>query len=334
MKVIIDISYNDKDISESINKYLESLSYTDFAHGKKDDLHITLDNKSGKWTNGWFPHKGAKLKFNLIFNETKLNPGIFTIDDVSASEPPSIFKMKAVSSVDSSGKKDPAKINGLNTRQKRTHENISLGEVVSNIAKYHGLKHVYSVDKEILIERVSQDESDLTFLKNITNEYGLKLKLQSEKIIVYSGKKYEEKPPTLVIEKGVSNIESCSFNSKAHDTYSSVILLYQNIDDKSPEKFRWSPPGTDIFGEVLALDRGSMTTEKAEELAKNVLRKKNESSDTGNMKLLGNPLLRAGINLDLIGFGVFSGKYFIEEAKHDIGSSYVTSIKIRKVLEY
>lgn len=332
MKAILNISYDDKDISKSINKYLESLSYTDFAHGKMDDLQITLNNSSGIWSNDWFPGKGAKLKFSIAFNKARLDPGIFVIDNVSESAPPSIFKMKALSSVESV-KKSPMNLNGLKTRQKRTHEDITLGEVIKSIALYHGLKHVYQVEKEILLERVTQDESDLTFLKKITEEYGLKLKLQSEKIIVYSGNKYEEKPPVMEITKGASNIKSYDFNSKAHDTYSSVLLLYQNIKDKSPEKYRWTPD-SNILGEELTLNKGAMSVAKAEELAKSALRKKNESGDTGNMKFLGNPLLRAGITLDLKKFGVFSGKYFVDEAKHDLGSAYVTSIKIRKVLGY
>ncbi len=49
----ISIKLNGTDISEDVNKYLLSFSYTDEEEDKSDDLSITIDDREGVWLRSW-----------------------------------------------------------------------------------------------------------------------------------------------------------------------------------------------------------------------------------------------------------------------------------------
>lgn len=81
----------------------------------------------------------------------------------------------------------------------------------------------------------------------------------------------------------------------------------------------------------LMINRGIA---EAETLAKKKLREKNKDEVKVSMTLPGNVLLVGGVTVALSGWGTFDGKYFVEQAKHDVGDSgYTTKIDLRKVLE-
>ena len=48
----------------------------------------------------------------------------------------------------------------------------------------------------------------------------------------------------------------------------------------------------------------------------------------------GNPALVAGVTVELDGWGPWSGKYVISQARHEIGAGgYTTGIEIRRCLD-
>ena len=73
---------------------------------------------------------------------------------------------------------------------------------------------------------------------------------------------------------------------------------------------------------------------EADRLAKKKLREKNCEEFTGSFSSDGNMGLCAGETIEMLGFGNFSGKYIITQAKHDISSSgFTSSVEIRKCLD-
>lgn len=86
-------------------------------------------------------------------------------------------------------------------------------------------------------------------------------------------------------------------------------------------------------GAVLEVNQEVNSQAEAERLAKKKLREKNREEYTGSFNTIGQPFLCAGETVEMIGFGTFSGKYIITQAKHDLSSSgFVTSIEIRRCL--
>ena len=90
------------------------------------------------------------------------------------------------------------------------------------------------------------------------------------------------------------------------------------------------------MGHVLKVTQRVESLADAINRARNALRRKNKSEVKGTLDLMGSPTLLAGLNITLEGFGVFDGKHFIEEARHncDAGAGYTTTLTTRKVLPY
>jgi uncharacterized protein len=54
---------------------------------------------------------------------------------------------------------------------------------------------------------------------------------------------------------------------------------------------------------------------------------------TGRIETEGTMLLVAGVNIDLMGFATFDGKYHIESSRHRLerSSGYTTEVEVRKL---
>ena len=74
-------------------------------------------------------------------------------------------------------------------------------------------------------------------------------------------------------------------------------------------------------------------TPAMERQAKAVAREKNKHEWTATLELAGNVLMVAGVTFEVTGFGVYDGKYIVDEATHKLGSGYKTTVNGHRVLE-
>jgi len=73
-------------------------------------------------------------------------------------------------------------------------------------------------------------------------------------------------------------------------------------------------------------------SDRATTKAKNALRKANKEETVGDLELIGDPRLVAGVTTDFTGFGSFDGKYIISKATHKVTAGYTVGIEARKCL--
>ena len=52
------LEYEGVDISRDIAPFLVGFVYTDNAHGRDDELSVTLEDREGRWRDPWYPEKG------------------------------------------------------------------------------------------------------------------------------------------------------------------------------------------------------------------------------------------------------------------------------------
>lgn len=98
------VTYNGKDISESLAQYVLSFSYTDNLTGQVDDISITLEDRAELWEADWMPERGATLDItictynwsDLYSEEQDLQLGKFEIDELEVSSAPNVVTIKAV----------------------------------------------------------------------------------------------------------------------------------------------------------------------------------------------------------------------------------------------
>ena len=331
-----ELLYNGVDISADIAPYLISATYTDHSHGKADDLQVTVEDRDGLWRGSWFPQEGASLRASIVCTDWfqrgdihKMVCGTFTIDEIGASGPPSVVSIKAVS----------AMITTAIRREKRTKawESYSLSGVAKEIASCHGLSFFWSADEDVSFGRIDQrDESDLSFLSRICGENGFNLKIAEEKLIVYQARTFDAKPAVLTIEKDGGWIERWSLSSKSHNVYNAVSIVYTDPEKKTEYEYAFTPDDAPPCGQVLKLNRRVESRAAAERIAKSRLRSANKDRVNGSLDLVGYPSLLGGVNIALGGFGVFSGKYFVETAEHTFSRNegYSSHLKCRQAIGY
>lgn len=350
----LQVTYNSKDISEALAQYLISASYTDNLSGQVDDISLTLEDKAGLWQSDWMPVKGATLDIILCtYNwqgmydgEFDTTLGTFEVDEIEMTSAPDVVNIKAVAI--SIGDDSTLR----STMRSKTWENISVRKVANDIAWENGLKLFWDCDDNPNIDKLEQnDESDLSVLQKVCDDAGFALKITTDTIIVFDEAKYEQAEPVIEIyHPGTTNVMDVaeadgtptperifhstgySFKTKIRDVYKKCHIKYTNDQDKSVIESTFTDPNKSN-GATLEIHQQVTSQAEADRLAKKKLREKNRDECTGSYSLDGCQFLCAGETIEMIGFGVFSGRYIVTQAKHDIsGSGYVTSIDVRRCL--
>lgn len=350
----LQVTYNSKDISEALAQYLISASYTDNLSGQVDDISLTLEDKAGLWQSDWMPVKGATLDITLCtYNwqglydgEFDTTLGTFEVDEIEMTSAPDVVNIKAVAI--SVGDDSTLR----STLRSKTWENISVRKVANDIAWENGMKLFWDCDDNPNIDKLEQnDESDLSVLQKVCDDAGFALKITTDTIIVFDEAKYEQAEPVIEIyHPGTNTIADVaeadgtptpdrifhstgySFKTKIRDVYKKCHIKYTNDQDKSVIESTFTDPNKSN-GATLEIHQQVTSQAEADRLAKKKLREKNRDECTGSYSLDGCQFLCAGETIEMIGFGVFSGRYIVTQAKHDIsGGGYVTSIDVRRCL--
>ena len=350
----LQVTYNSKDISEALAEYLINASYTDNLSGQVDDISLTLEDKAGLWQSDWMPTKGATLDVTLCtYNwqgrydgESNVVLGQFEVDEIELTSAPDVVTIKAVAITIG----DDSTLRS--TLRSHTWENISVWKAANDIAWQNGMKLFWDCSDNPNIDKLEQsDESDLDVLKKICDDAGFALKVTTDTIIVFDEAKYEAAEPVIEIyhpgtEVVIDVTESdsdepepariltstgYSFKSKIRDVYRSCHVKYAKDKDKTVIEASFTDPNKPE-GATLELRQQVESQAEAERLAKKKLREKNRDEVTGSYSFEGQPMLCAGEVVELIGFGLFAGKYLVTQVKHDIGNGFTTSIEIRRCL--
>lgn len=348
------VTYNGKDISESLAQYVLSFSYTDNLTGQVDDISITLEDRAELWEADWMPERGATLDItictynwsDLYSEEQDLQLGKFEIDELEVSSAPNVVTIKAVAISIS----DDSTLRS--TLRSHTWENISVQKAANDIAWQNGMKLQWYCDDNPNIDKLEQnDESDLDVLQKICDDAGFALKVTTDTIIIFDVEKFEKEdvyaeyyhPGTTILNivenqpKPVQTdaLLNYSFKAKIRDVYKKCHVKYAKDKDKSViESTFIAPDKKEKEGATLEVHQQVSSQAEADRLAKKKLREKNCEEFTGSFASDGNMGLCAGETIEMIGFGNFSGKYIITQAEHDISSSgFTSSVEIRKCLD-
>lgn len=360
------VFYENTDISREVSADLLSFSYTDKIDDESDEVSLTLKDPDGKWAGLWSPTRGDKVEA-IVFTEDRgsFNTGSMTVDNLSTSGSPRVFQVRAVSI--------PLQNTIRRTAKTRNFENATLKDIAQTIAKESELELLFDSEENPTYDRIDQrQESDLSFLKRLCDDAGLSVKVSYEKLILFDQASYEKKEPIKALTLNQSPILSWSFNSQQSQRYRACTVKWRNVqvktktvppssggvqidDDKVKEwwdeytgqskkggqqkvteyiDYTYEDETVDESGQVFVIKKRCSSQAEAERIAKAKLRQLNLRQTTGNLTVVGDPLLVAGGVISLVGFGSFDGKFFIEQADHSIGSSgYTTSVQVRRVNE-
>lgn len=335
----VAVTFDGADITKEIQNYLTSVTYTDDSDDLSDDLKIEVQDARGEWMENWLAQaveatESGKLKMSAVLTKKywgegqdgSLKTGEFELDSVDASGPGAKVTIKGASLAFSSGIRQ--------TQKNKAWENYTLSGIASEIAGNGGMKSMYEADADPSYERVEQaSQSDIAFLKKLCEDAGLSIKASDGKLVLFDQAKYEALPPVLTIKKGEKGGYT-KYKLSAKPSYASCHVSY--MDAATGQVIEGTAEAGGATGSrKLEITQKVGSIGEAKALALKQLRKENKEAKTADITMPGNVWLVAGVNVQLEGWGGWSGKYIVQQAIHKVGSGgYTTQLKMRKVLGY
>lgn len=328
-KAEVKIIYQGKDISRDIAPYLVSFTFNDNSGDKSDDINFSLADRDSLWLADWFPSKGDKVQVSIIlhnwqdFDKTESLPcGIYEVDEINYSAPPKVIEIKAVS----------AKITKPVCAEKhnRAWENVKLSTIAADLAANNNLKLFYDVAEDPFIERREQNElSDLEFIADLAKNYGLSVKTNDDKLIIFDEELYETHEPVSEIKSSDPYIINWRFSTKCAGIYKSARVRYHHPTKNETFTATDTDPAAEGTARVLEINERVDNQSDANKIAHKRLQQANSREITGTITLLGNLKFLAGVNITCSGFGNFDGKYLIESVQHKLTDGYTCTLNLK-----
>ncbi|GHU42180.1 hypothetical protein FACS1894111_05660 [Clostridia bacterium] len=279
--------------------------------------------------------KGAEISTVIIQKNWEsdgkdrvLECGTFEIDSLDASGPPAGVSIKATSLPHTSAIRTAT--------QTKAWERIKLSAIAGEIARKHGMKCMFESSFDPLYTRKEQVQlSDIVFLQGLCKNAGISLKVSGSIIVLFDESDYEGNGAVREIARGTADVLSYRFGTSTNDTkYSKCHVSYTDPQTGQVIEYTYTPRGASKDGQVLEINEKVKTREEARQLAMKRLRQKNKGEYQAEFTLVGDTRLVAGVNVTVVGWGMFDGKYIIESATHSVtGSGYTLQVKLRRVLE-
>lgn len=333
-RVNVEVLYAGVDITKNIQPDLLSFKYTDNASGTADDIEIELKDEKAKWLNDWFPQKGDIIKptintlnWNKDGDSQNLSCGSFIVDEPEYSGPPKKMTIKAIST--------PSNTNFTSTKKSRAWENIKLSAIAQNIADSAGLELFFDVPSDPLYSRKDQSEtSDMSFLNDLCSKEGFGFKVTDSKIVIYDEAKYEQKASIIKLSASGGLVNSYDFKTTlTNSAYAACRVKYRNSKKGTLIDYLYSiKDDLESTDKIYEVNEVVNSVEEAARLAQKKLREVNKKESTAKLNVVGSLKYVGAICLDLVEFGAFSGKYFVDKATHNI-PKYTVDLEMHKVLE-
>lgn len=260
-----------------------------------------------------------------------LDTGAFTLDKVDCSGPPSVVKISATSL--------PFTSQIRQTKKTKGWEQYYLSGIAKEMASSNGMTCMFLANEDPFYSRVEQYQcSDIEFLKQLCHDAGCSLKATNKSIVIFDQADYESKAAVKTIRKGDGSYTKYKLSMGTADTqYQACRVFYNNPATGScieATAYDDSYDSKKSDNQTLEICRRVSSIGEAKSLAEKNLRLHNKYARTIQFTFDGDPAILAGLNINLVSWGSWDGKYIITQAKHTVGSSgYQTTATARAVLE-
>ncbi len=231
LKPAFEITANDKDITEAIQKRLISLRVTDQSGWESDALEIVLDDGNSGMSLA-LPTTGAELDLKLGYDGALHRFGLYIVDAIELSGPPNQIRIQAKAAPQDATPKGKT---SLRTQKTRSWESgTTLQTLVSQIANEHGLEPALGQSlKSIALPHIDQvNESDINLLTRVAKDYDALVKPVAGKLVVTkraeskSTRGQDLKPITL---QG-SEMTNWRLNIRKREPAASVVAVYRDLE--------------------------------------------------------------------------------------------------------
>ncbi|OLF53807.1 phage late control D family protein [Pseudomonas chlororaphis] len=326
------LTYQQRNITRNISEHLLSLSYMDFLSGQADSLDVELEDTEGKWRDAWYPGHGDTLALSIGWEGQPLRTvGRFEIDGIELRCPASSVTIRALGTG----------INGsLRTPEHKAYENTTLDAVAKQVATRQGLELIGSIEP-IKLDRLTQQESDLEFLRNLAGEYDYAFKVTGKRMVFHAISELVKGAPVASLVLGdLANVTlrdqirevPKAVEVKHKEPATKKLISYTIVNGETVAVPSSSSKAT-TSGDTKKKRKRSASADEAKAKAKAELAKANRDRTTGAWTAMGRPNLVSGNIVTLAAAGKLGGNYLITSARHEMTRSggYIVDLKTCRV---
>lgn len=319
------LMYQGINITTDVSAMVLSIHYTDRLGGRSGDLELLLEDRERKWQGPWSPQPGDTVSLFIGYAEHPLLPcGDFQVDELELEGPPDVLHLRCL----------PAWITpALRTRNSIGYENQSLLQIATTIAARHGMNLVAAPNQaDVSYQRVTQkQETDLEFLLRLARAHNYDFTVRGSQLVFFERSYLESMPATMTLYR--RDVEHFRLIRKTHGIYKQSRVAYFDPFHKQLLTQAVDATPAVATGDILKTSARCENDQQAMERAAAELHEMNRLNLTGHLVTPGTPLLVAGINVALSGWGSADGTYIIDRARHQLSraTGYITDLAARKV---
>lgn len=311
------------ELGGKISKAVTGFTYTDVASGQSDSVSITIHDIGKEWLDSLMPQKGASLgaKLKLTnWNEEErtdtFNCGTFVLDDISFSGRPLSCVLGGVSV--------PIMDDFKSLPRTKTWEKTTIEDIAKEISDRACVSLHYEAGAIKIAEIEQNKQADSAFLYSLCEKYGLAMKVYNHKIVIFDIVDYEAHDSVLKLKE--TDMLSWSYNTTVEGTYTGVDLNYTDPDSDDSINVTMGSPGR-----MYSLNTQASSRYDAELQAAAKVNDANRKIETMDVTIRANTKIVASQCIKISGLGKADGKYYVDKAKHSVGSGYKMQLTLHKV---
>ncbi|NRB19914.1 MAG: late control protein D [Rhodobacteraceae bacterium] len=319
------ITVDGTDISSTLAPRLASLTLTDAAGVKSDQVQFTLSDTAlfGKLVE---PSAGAEIKVWLGYAFQLKYMGLFIADTVEVQGPPDQMTVTGYASLtgeSSSGK------TALSDQKKRSWpDGTTIGDMVAKIAGEHGLQEAVSKSlAAIALPHIDQiDESDINLLSRVARDHDAIAKPGDGRIVM--AKRGEsltasgQPMPSLQLTQ--EKVSGWRYRNSVRDAVGSVITVYQDLGAGRSQECRAGEGDP-----IRRIKRRQPNQAAAQRAADAELKRLKRAGRSFSVSMKGDPDAMAEAKLSAAGFRSYiDGEWLVTQATHTLDSGgYRTKVE-------
>lgn len=316
------ITLGGKDLTDSIEPRLISLSLDESRSDEADTLMLALDDADGKLA---IPKRGEVLRVAFGWAATGIvDKGSFTINEVEHAGAPDVLTVQARSA---------SMTKGMGERRERSWHGETIGSIVRRIAAAHNLKAaIADALARIAIAHIDQThESDMSFLTRLAKRYDAVMNVKDAHLLfmpVGRGTSVSGKP-FAAVELARREGDRHRYHVSERENYAGVRAHYHAT---GRAKRKSVVVGGENSSNMKVLPETYPTEAEARAAATAELNRTQRSQATMSYWLaLGRPDLYPEVPIYLNGFkpDIDAESWLVKRARHEIGDGgYTTELEL------
>lgn len=307
-----ELWYQGTNISSEMDPQTTSITYTDAHHGKVDEIDVTVQDKDGRWKGAWKPEAGDKMELTIHDGLGGVLPcGVFEMDEPEASG------ARGGDTMTIRGLAAPI-TKPLRTEKTRPFEKQTLRQIVQQVGGDAGLSIEGDIEDQFFQRVTQRRERDLEFLTRLAEDTGHYFSVRGTRAIFTSIRSVDGQAAALTIHHNQlgTTLLDYRIRDQTAKTYSKAKVTA--FDENKKEKIEAEEADGDVkTGDTLRIAGERVeTVAQAKALAKSRLHFSNRKKRSGSITLVGNVRLLAGVIVDMVDFGNYSGPLLVDSSSH------------------